>query len=223
MNFNFDKLKEIQLSELTLDSIGNWPLAVRIAGVLSFSFLLLCVGLWTDTRSQLNLLTENKNQEIELKKQFELKQQSAAGLQTYKLQLEQMDKIFSDLLKQLPGSAEVPGLLEDISKQGLESGLEFHLIKPMPEISKSFYIELPFEITGYGTYHQIADFLSKVSALPRIVTFQDFSIINTEMNTAKQEQENSLTLKLIDQEPVLNLSIIASTFRYIDNSIGNSS
>jgi len=223
LNFN------LNLNELTLDSIGSWPLVVRITTIILTGIIVLIIGLWFDTRAQINALESSKQQEIELKAQFEGKQQQAVELQAYKQQIMQMRHIFSGLLRQLPQSSEVPGLLEDISKQGLESGLEFRLIKPLPEVEKAFYAELPIEMEVRGTYHQIATFMSKVSAMSRIVTFNDFKMILDTGNANNGESKDKsvpggasaavnhvATLKDFDADPVLNFHVVARTFRYID-------
>lgn len=223
MQFKFN----LNLNELTLDSIGSWPSVARMVTIILCGFIVLSAGLWLDTRTQLSELDSSKQQELALKTQFEVKQQQAAELQGYKLQLEQMHHVLAGLLRQLPKSAEVPGLLEDVSKQGLESGLEFRLIKPLPEVVKTFYAELPIEMEVRGTYHQIATFISKVSAMPRIVIFRDFKMILDTQNSSKKEKNvvgsatagNSnatLAAKDFDANPLLTFHVVASTFRYLD-------
>lgn len=69
------------------------------------------------------------------------------------------------------------GLLEDITRTGLGSGLEFEEIKLQPEVAQQFYIELPINIKVIGGYHDLATFVSGVSSLPRIVTLHDFEIL----------------------------------------------
>ena len=64
-----------------------------------------------------------------------------------------METSFGALLRQLPSDTEVPGLLEDITRTGLGSGLEFEEIKLQPEVAQQFYIELPINIKVIGGYH----------------------------------------------------------------------
>ncbi|MNP37430.1 Pilus assembly protein, PilO [compost metagenome] len=102
------------------------------------------------------------------------------------------------LLRQLPSDTEVPGLLEDITRAGLDSGLEFEEIKLLPEVSRPFYIELPIQITVTGGYHDLAMFVSGVARLPRIVTLHDFEL-------APVNPEGGAKLRM---------SIQARTYRY---------
>ena len=55
--------------------------------------------------------------------------------------MKEMEESFGALLRQLPSDTEVPGLLEDITRTGLGSGLEFEEIKLLPEVAQQFYIE----------------------------------------------------------------------------------
>ncbi|POC68531.1 pilus assembly protein PilP, partial [Vibrio vulnificus] len=85
-------------------------------------------------------------EEETLKQQFSTKAFQAANLEAYKAQMKEMEESFGALLRQLPSDTEVPGLLEDITRTGLGSGLEFEEIKLLPEVAQQFYIELPIQI-----------------------------------------------------------------------------
>jgi len=70
-------------------------------------------------------LDQERAQEATLKQQFSTKAFQAANLEAYKVQMAEMEESFGALLRQLPSDTEVPGLLEDITRTGLGSGLEF--------------------------------------------------------------------------------------------------
>jgi type IV pilus assembly protein PilO len=212
----FDNLN-IEINDLTLNNIINWPLSVRMLLIGIFSLLLFGLGFWLDTWSQFSDLDNSETQEIFLRQQFEFKQQQAASFDAYQEQMQKLHKIFGDLLKQLPSSNEVPELLEDISKHGLESGLMFHLVEPQVEISKQFYAELPIHLEVYGTYHQIATFISKVASLPRIVTLNDFALIRTDSETKGYEANSTSSQQSIDTDPRLHFKVTASTYRYVES------
>ncbi|MCR3841772.1 type 4a pilus biogenesis protein PilO, partial [Pseudomonas aeruginosa] len=148
-------------------------------------------------------LEQQAAQEESLKQQFATKAFQAANLEAYKAQMKEMEESFGALLRQLPSDTEVPGLLEDITRTGLGSGLEFEEIKLLPEVTQQFYIELPIQISVVGGYHDLATFVSGVSSLPRIVTLHDFEIKPASPdNTSK-----------------LRMSILAKTYRYNDKGL----
>jgi len=194
----FEGLRKIDINELDTSNMGAWPPAIKclVAGLLMLVVLALGYNLSThDLENQLDLKRE---EESTLKEQFVGKVRMAANLDLYTQQLKEMENAFGVLLRQLPGDTEVPGLLEDITRTGLGSGLEFEEIKLLPEVAQPFYIELPIQITVTGGYHDLATFVSGVAGLPRIVTLHDFDLAPVSPQGA----------------PKLRLSILAKTYRY---------
>ncbi len=190
---------DIKLNELDLQNIGAWPLPVKICAIALLSLLILFLGYWTDTKKQLAQLDASHREELQLRTIFENKQSKAANLQAYKDQMATMKASFGALLRQLPEKTEVPGLLEDISHQGLAAGLEFRTIRLQPEKEIDFYVELPIEISVIGNYHQFGEFVSNIAALPRIVTLHDFVIKPVHTDGGGNN---------------LMMNIIAKTYRY---------
>ena len=113
----------------------------------------------------------------QLKTTFLDKKKVAVDLPAYRKQLDDIEKQFGALLKQLPGKSEMDALLTDINQAGLGRGLQFELFKPAPaETVKDFYAELPITIRVTGNYHDIGAFAGDIGKLSRIVTLNDISI-----------------------------------------------
>jgi type IV pilus assembly protein PilO len=168
----------VNLSEINwdLENSGTWPLPVKLAIILISCLLVAGLGYYFDTQDQLTELDNLKIKEEELKKSFEFKQGKSANLEEYRQQLDQIEKSFGDLLRQLPDKTQVPELLVDVSQTGLASGLEFELFKPGAEIPKEFYAELPINIRVVGNFMEFGSFVSGLATLPRIVTVHDVRI-----------------------------------------------
>ena len=166
------------LNNLSLDpnNIGSWPIAAKVIVILSLCGTILFAGYYLDTSDQLIVLETAQAKEETLKKTFETKQAKARNLAAYKEQMVEMERSFGTLLQQLPGKTEVPGLLDDISRVGIQSGMVFEYFKPEAETPQGFYAELPISIRVKGNYHQFGNFVSGTAALPRIVTLHNFSI-----------------------------------------------
>jgi type IV pilus assembly protein PilO len=111
-----------------------------------------------------------------------------------------MEQSFGTMLRQLPGETEIPRLIVDISQTGLAAGLQEKLFVPQNEIPRDFYAEKPITISLSGGYHEIANFVSGVAALPRIVTLHDINI----------------TPDNPDNFDRLTLQVTAKTYRYIE-------
>ena len=84
--------------------------------------------------------------------------------------------MFASLLELLPSSAEIPSLLVDVSQTGLQAGLEIELFEPRGENRRDFYAEVPIRLRVRGDYEDLAEFVSGVSALPRVVTMHNMHI-----------------------------------------------
>lgn len=190
-------LRELDFSELSLDNIGSWPLAVKaMAWGLAFIVLIVFGYVYSisDLRDQLGQV---ETKELGLKKEFEEKAFKAANLEALRKQMVEMEESFGALVSQLPSDTEVPGLLEDVTNKGVESGLEIKSIKLQPEAQKEFYVELPINIEVTGSYHDFGTFVSGIAGLPRIVTLHDFKIASDSKTPG-----------------VLTMSISAKTYRY---------
>lgn len=197
---SFKSLGKVDFSELDLNNMGSWPSAVKGLACLILLVAVLALGYFMHLTDLQDTLDRNKAEEATLKDQFTSKVRQAANLEEYKAQMKLMEASFEALLRQLPSDTEVPGLLEDITSAGLNSGLEFEEIKLLPEVVQQFYIELPIQIKVFGTYHDLATFVSAVAGMPRIVTLHDFSIKPVaEGNSSK-----------------LAMDILVKTYRYND-------
>lgn len=197
---SLESLRKIDLADLDLNNVGSWPAAVKAIACLLLLIGVLALGYNFHLKDLQAELDTQRAQEQTLKEQYSNKAFQAANLEAYKDQMKEMEVSFGALLRQLPSDTEVPGLLEDITRTGLGSGLEFEQITLMPESAQQFYIELPIQISVVGTYHDLATFASGVASLPRIVTLHDFDI--------KPVSPDSTTR--------LHMTILAKTYRYND-------
>ena len=190
-----------ELKHLDVNDVGRWPLVFRAAVIMIAFVAVLAAGIWftiiKDKRPQLLRAQED---EQTLRVTFENKQRKAANYDAYKAQLAQIEQSFGTMLRQLPGETEIPSLIVDVSQTGLASGLQEKLFQPQPEIPKDFYAEKPIKIRLSGGYHEIANFVSGVAALPRIVTLHN-------INITPENQDN------FDN---LSIEVTAKTYRYLD-------
>ena len=190
-----------ELRVLDVNDVGRWPLAFR-AGVIAILFAVI-VGLgiyWTIIENKAPQLKRAQSDEQTLRVTFENKQRKAANYDAYKAQLAQMEQSFGTMLRQLPGETEIPSLIVDISQTGLAAGLAEKLFQPQAEIPRDFYAEKPIKIRLSGGYHEIANFVSGIAALPRIVTLHNITITPEDQDVYDR----------------LSLEVTAQTYRYLD-------
>lgn len=193
-----DKIKELDLNNLDFKNPGAWPFPVMVMACLIVFIVIPLIGYQVYLSDMVTDLKRVQQKEVSLKREFETKAKESANLEEYKAQMQTIQQSFEVLLGQLPKDTEVPGLIEDITKAGLSSGLEFSEIKLLNEVSRQVYKELPVQISVTGNYHSFANFATKVAALPRIVTLNDFSmkpVVNGDSSKIK-------------------ITVLAKTYRY---------
>jgi type IV pilus assembly protein PilO len=192
-----------ELQSLDVNDIGRWPLVFRVAVIAIVFVAVTFAGIWfTIIKDKAPVLQRAEAEEQELRVTFENKQRKAANYDAYKAQLAQIEQSFGTMLRQLPGETEIPSLIVDISQTGLAAGLQEKLFQPQAEMPRDFYAEKPIKIRLSGGYHEMANFVSGIAALPRIVTLHDINIT--------PEQQGSFDS--------LSLEVTAKTYRYIEEA-----
>jgi type IV pilus assembly protein PilO len=185
------------------ENYGNWPVVVKAVVIMFLCVLLAGAGGYLITKDQLAQLDNVERQESSLRDEFEKKQRQANSLDKLKEQLQDIKDSFGELLKRLPGEAEIPGLVIDISETGLASGLQFEVFKPEPHSQNEFYVEVPIQLVMTGTYHAFGKFVSDIAELKRIVT-----------------QHNINIRPIGDKAGQLQMTATAKTYYYIEDDKG---
>ena len=167
----FSDWKDIEISD-----IASWPKSFKMfmAGLVCVAIVFIAYHFFAKPLIEQLEVVERK--ELQLREDFREKKALAINLDAYRLQMVEAEETFNVLLKQLPNQNEIPDLLVDVTQTGLSRGLQFEQFKPQPEQNQGFYTEKPVNIIVNGTYHQLAQFVSDVAALPRIVNVDNFKI-----------------------------------------------
>jgi len=195
------------LRRLDPKKIGTWPIGPKLGALFLLLLVLIFLSYWFDWQHQIDQINAEKLKEEQLRTTFVEKKKRAINLPAYRKQLEDIEKQFGALLKQLPGKSEMDALLTDINQAGLGRGLQFELFKPASgETQRDFYAELPITIKLTGTYHDIGAFASDIGKLPRIVTLNDIDLAAGKSTGAKSDKGGN----------TLVLNATAKTFRYLD-------
>ncbi|WP_251977079.1 type IV pilus inner membrane component PilO [Salinicola avicenniae] len=193
------QLRELPWRELDVKEAGTWPASLQ---ALMAVVLFVAAGggaqwfLATTPRAQHHRLTVEESQALQ---RFETLSYQAVNLAAMERQMAELDQRMQQVLRMLPGDAEVPALLDAISDAAREQQLDIDSITLRPAVTRDFYLEQPFDIEVRGGYHQIAAFLARVAAMPRIVTLHDFTL---------KPAANGL-----------HLSMLAKTYRYRDEAL----
>jgi type IV pilus assembly protein PilO len=127
----------------------------------------------------------------------------AANVKRFQAEAAKLKEELKLAMAQLPTSKEIPSLLANVSNLGKESGLEFLLFRPVPEVTREFYAEIPVEIRVKGTYKDVAIFFDKVGKMPRIVNIAGVTMEGAKETLGRWEIMTSCTattFKFIEKE-----------------------
>jgi len=162
----------------------------------------------------LSKLKQLSIQETKLKQDFKDKHQQAYLLPFYRVQLQEIQKIFGDMIQTLPKQTEVAGLILDISEIAVNNGLRIQEFEPKAEVLQKFYAEKPIYLKATGTYKQLATFASDLAVLPRIVSLHNIELKPLEQKQTKKDAHNHTVFNT-----TLEMQAIVKTFRYLATEV----
>jgi type IV pilus assembly protein PilO len=187
-------------------SLPSFPFE-KIAAIGRTQRILICVGLFLILGGGFYyLIYMPKSGKLdELRSEFDTLQskvftarKAAENLEKFQKEFEDAQVQFKLALQLLPDERQIPNLLEGVSTSGKDSGLEFLLFQPGPEVPRDFYAEIPVNIQVSGGYHNLAMFFDRVARLSRIV-----NILNINIQAPKTPG-------------ILNASCVAMTYRFLE-------
>ena len=196
------------IRNLDRNNVGGWPQSVKIFFTVLVFVVVLLIGWYFFVSDQQDNLTSLASKEEGLKQEFSTKQAKSVNLEALQQQLDEMQDMLRQLLRQLPSKTEMPELLVDISQTALSAGLESDLFQPGPETPKDFYAEKPITLRMTGTYHQFGTFISGVASLPRVVILTLHDVTLTPKSPVKGDAPTNGQL-------VLQGTV--KTYRYLDD------
>ncbi len=182
------------LERPTSHKAGFWAGSILL---ISFVFWQYFYGAALKEQDELSNKVQSLTTEIATEKRL------ARDLGKFRDQVKELDIKLNQALQELPDTREIPDFLRSISDLAREVGLEVPLFRPLPEVRKDFYAEVPVSITVEGTFHQVATFFDEVGRLPRIVNISGITVREP---------------KIGEDRVVIRADCSATTFRYLDES-----
>ncbi len=165
------------------------PLAPRIKLGITVCIILipLVIFYFSYYQQKAKKIKSLSQQKVTLAQQVQEVKLKASNLAKFQKELEEAENLFLETALLLPKDKEIPKLLKDISSLGRNAGLDFLTFKPLADIPKDFYAEIPVTINVRGPYHNMGYFFDQVSKLARIV-----SVTNVKMSSPKKESGEML-------------------------------
>jgi type IV pilus assembly protein PilO len=208
-----------ELRDLDFGDIGSAPTSVRYI-ILSFLLvIIIAIGYFLLVKTKIEQLELVEKKEVVLRVDFEKKQEKAANLEAYEVQLAEMQELLETMFRQLPSKTEMDKLLVDVSQTALGAGIDVQLFQPNAEAHHDFYAERPISVRMLGDYHQFGEFVSGVASLPRVVilTMHDISLRRANAGNIAGGDGRLLlegtvkTYRYIDEEEAAELAEVEET------------
>lgn len=180
-----------------IDEIPEWPATAQnvLLGLLAIVVLASAVFFVVlPAKQDVELAKQDENL---LRTQFRIKAEQVAALPNVDEQVEELQRFYSHLTKQLPAEDELALLLAGINDTGLQYNLNFQKLNWKPGQRVGWLYQVPLDIELTGEYADMGEFSAALARLPRIVALQDF--------TLSRENEKVDTLRF---------AVNAHTYRY---------
>ena len=178
---NLDELQEIDIQDPMV-----WPPWFTWLMGLVAAVALVGAGWYFVLQDQQKDLVKKQREETTLTQTYKSKAAMVASLPAYEKQMEQVKKILAEMEYALPDSQAMASLLTEITNAVLSQGLTITLFQPRAEVPSGVYAMVPIDIEVMGGFHQVAEFVSTISAMDRIVTVRNLSMQITGDDTANQ-------------------------------------
>jgi len=199
----FEKIEN--LSKLHRIVIFCATIAILIGGFTYFSYY-----------PKLKTLNVQKKEFNLLQQKLAAAQQKAANLEKFREEKRKAEAHFQVVKTALPEKEDIPSLLAGVSQSGQDSGLEFVLFQPNPEVVKDFYAEIPVSINVTGEYHDVALFFDRVSRLSRIVDIKDIEM--TPVAEIKTVKKSSPSGSQTVPANILSTKCTAVTYKFVEKA-----
>jgi type IV pilus assembly protein PilO len=194
-----------ELQRVNWQNPGTLSNAARILLAIGALLVICALGYYLFIKDRIATHDGLVQTEMNLRSDFEDRQRKAANLEPLKEQLQTMEAMLDQMLKQLPSKTQLSDLLVNVSQVALSSGIQVRLFQPQAENVKEFYAEKPILLRMVGNYNQFGNFVSGVATLPRVVILTMHDIALTPATPSPGVAPGSLVLEGT-----------VKTYRYLD-------
>ena len=189
-----------------LDKFGKLPGSTKAIIFLALAVIIAFSYVWFLRMPQQEVIAGLQGEIVVLEETRDKNAAIAEHLDEYKAEVARLQEDLERAKALLPNDREIDDLLKQVANLGKKVGLDFLLFRPLPDVQRDFYAEVPVEISVSGDYHTVALFFSKIGQLKRIVNIQ-----NVQMSSPT-EKNGKIMLTVTGQ---------AVTFRFLEGAIAN--
>jgi type IV pilus assembly protein PilO len=191
LRYHIQSVKEFDFQSMDFQEAGSWPVLIKTLFMGAVCGTLLYFGNSLYLSKQVVKYTADVKKEDTLLEAVSGLAYVKPTLEDYSLQLEQLEKNLQEISTKLPEKIEMSSILKEMTQLANSNNVKLDSINLEREEEQENYIELPFNISAKGKFHNFAAFLSELSRINRIVTVHDIAI------QPSQENPNLLEMQLV--------------------------
>lgn len=117
---------------------------------------------------------------------------AVADLARHHLGSGELDERLELITQKLPTEREIPPVYRRLHEAAFSTGLAVVFFQPRDPRVQDHYTEIPIAVTAEGTYHQLATFLERVAAFPRVITVDALKLTALDRAPASLRAEMTL-------------------------------
>ena len=128
---------------------------------------------WSPITGKIN---DNNKQTADVQQKIEAARRQAKNLESLEKELQALEYQARDAEKRLPPTRDLPTVFETIAKLARRYHVEMATFAPGGASTKTYFIEIPYQISISGNYHDIGKFLAAVAVEERIYNISNVGI-----------------------------------------------
>ena len=101
---------------------------------------------------------------------------TARRLPEFQAQVTDLEHRLENLRAVLPEEKDVADILRRVQGLATQSNLTIQRFTPQEPKQQALYAELPYRLQAQGTYHDLGEFMDRVSKFPRIINVSEIQI-----------------------------------------------
>lgn len=101
---------------------------------------------------------------------------TARRLPEFQAQVTDLEHRLENLKAVLPEEKDVADILRRVQGLATQSNLTIQRFTPQEPKQQALYAELPYRLQAQGTYHDLGEFMDRVSKFPRIINVSEIQI-----------------------------------------------
>lgn len=182
MNVNLNEI-------LSIRKLASLPLFIRLLialGVMIVTAIVVAVVSVVFITRSTDELARYKQEEETKMAQLAKAQKAQIEAEVYQEAIHSAQDTLEEISKKLPSGIDAASFLKQLSSNARQNGIKVIRSKAYPTENKGFIEEIPIEIAGCATYHQLGSFVANLSELERIITLEKFAMSSHEIYSNRE-------------------------------------